>query len=219
MKIVGLIPVWMEYPSSRDLIKLGNHYLIEYSIRLLNKESRINSTVIFSSNNNIIDYINPELDVDHLSRPVELDRDDVSIEDIVEEFFKSTDADILVYLHPANPFLKYSTLHDCIDKVLSGEYDSAFTAYNMKKLAWYKNKPLNFDKTLTTPKLKNIEPVVLEQSFLYVITRDMFKKNNYRVGDQPYIRYINQFEGHEVNNPDDLELAELIVNAGMFESF
>jgi CMP-N-acetylneuraminic acid synthetase len=219
MKIVGLIPVWMEYPNSRDLIKLGNHYLIEYSIRLLNKEAKVTDTVIFSSNPKIIDYINPEFDISHLMRPPELDREDVTIEDIVEEFFKSTDADILVYLHPANPFLKYSTLHDCIEKVASGEYDSAFTAYNMKKLAWYRNKPLNFDKSLKTPKLKEVEPVVLEQSLLYVITKDMFKKNGYRVGEHPYTRYINQYEGHEVNDPEDLEIAELIVNAGMFENF
>ena len=51
---------------------------------------------------------------------------------------------------------------------------------------------------------------------LYVIEKKAFKKRISRVGKKPFIKIIDQFEGHEINETRDFEVAELIVNSGMF---
>ncbi len=217
MKTVGLIPFWFNNGKSRDIKKLAGKYLIEYTISLLNSSELIDETIIYASNKKILDYIDPELKVNYLQRDIELDREDILIEDIIESFFKDYLAQTVVLLHPYSPFLTKETLNRCITKVKSGEYDSAFTAIETRKFSWYKNRPLNFDRTKKSPKLKDLEPIISEQGLLYIIPRDTFFKYRSRVGRSPYMHIINHFEGHEVNEPKDFEIAELIVNSGMFQ--
>jgi CMP-N-acetylneuraminic acid synthetase len=222
MKIVGFMPHWMNYSTAEDTLplkglqRLGGRYLINYSLHLLNSSELIDETVVFSSTPAILDYIEPKLEYTFSKRPRFLDDNDISIEQIIDEFIKKTDADIIVLLHPKSPFLQISTLNECIEAVRSGRHDSAFTAYQFKKFAWFKGAPLNYSLSLPTPNLRDIEPITIEQSSLYVFSRQEFLGRHKRIGSAPFIKLINHFEGHEVNEPEDLEIAELIVNSGMF---
>ena len=125
-------------------------------------------------------------------------------------------SDIIVLLHPNSPFLSSDTVADCLKQVMSEKYDSSFTAYSFKKLAWFENRPLNYSLKEETPKLNSLVPVIIEQSSLYVFTRKSFTINNKRIGNSPYMKEINHFEGLEVESNEDFEIAELIVNSGMY---
>lgn len=217
MKTVGLIPFWFNNGESRDIKKLAGRYLIEYTIALLNSSDLIDETIVYASDNKILDYIDSELDVKYLQRDIRLDRKDILIEDIIESFFQDYLAQTIVLLHPYSPFLTKETLNRCITKVQSKEHDSAFTAIETKKFSWYKNSPLNFDIDKKSPKLKDLEPIVYEQGLLYVIPKETFLKYKSRVGRDRYIHTINHFEGHEINEDKDFEIAELIINSGMFQ--
>lgn len=222
MKIVGLMPYWMNYsasenlPRQKGLQRAGGRYLINYSLHLLNSSARIDETVVFASSPSILEYIEPKLEYTFCERPRFLDDDDISIDQIIEEFIKTVDADIFVLLHPKSPFLQINTLSECIEAVCSGRYDSAFTAYQFKKFAWFKGRPLNYSLSFPTPNLRDIEPITIEQSSLYVFSRKAFLNGHKRIGSTPFIKFINHFEGHEVSEPEDFEIAELIVNSGMF---
>jgi len=222
MKVVGFIPFWMGYnpqtgaPLNRAVRKLGGVPVINYSLSILNQSTLVDDTVIFASNNQISDYIDPKYDYTYLKRPAFLDNDDVSIEQIIEQFLALSDADIIVLMHPNSPFIQLETLNDCITRVASNEFDSAFTAYTFKKFSWYKGTPLNYALDQDTPKLREVEPITLEQSSLYVFSREIFLKQRKRVGGEAYIKNINHFEGHDLVEEEDFELAQLIVNSGMF---
>lgn len=221
MKIVALVPFWMGYspqtgaPLNRAIRKLGGLPVINYSLNVLNRSELVSETVLFSSSNDIGSYIE-NLDYTFLKRPEFLDDDDVSIEQIITEFLKRTDADVIVLMHPNSPFIQLQTIDQCIKEVVSGSADSAFTAYTFKKFCWFEGRPLNYDLSAPTPKLRDLEPVVLEQSSLYVFSRSIFEKENKRVGGKTYVHNINHFEGHDLVEEEDFELAELIVNSGMF---
>jgi len=217
MKTVALIPFWFNNGKSRDLIKLAGKYLIEYSISLLNSSSLVEETIIYSSDDTILKYINNELKVKHIKRTKELDEPNILIEDIIEEFFKDYEIDILILLHPYSLFLTKETLESCIVKVQSKKYDSAFSAIKTQKLAWYKNKPLNFNSKEKSPKLKDLNAIISEQGPLYIINKMSFLKQKSRVGSNPYIHLINHFEGDKINEAKDFEIAKLIVNSGMFQ--
>lgn len=222
MKVVGFIPFWGGYHKNeggnvpRNLKKVGGRYLINYSIELLNKISCIDDVIVYASEPEITNYIEDGLKYAYIERPPILDRDDVGIGDIISAFLEISNGDIIVLLHPNSPFLQVSTVEDCIEKVKSGEYDSAFTAYSYTKFAWYNSEPLNYSLEEPTPQIKNVTPVVFEQSSLYIFSREMFLRRNNRIGEKPYIKYINHFEGHDINDPEDYEIANLIVNAGMY---
>ena len=117
-------------------------------------------------------------------------------------------------MHPKSPFLKPESIADCISKVKSKEYDSAFLVTRAKKLAWYDGKPLNYFLSKDTPSLDSILPVVLESSSLYVFTKELFQRTRHRISENPYMKEVGHFEGFEIDRVDDFEMAELIVNAG-----
>ena len=225
MKIVSFIPYWIDYEVAsankqhKNLKKLGGSYLINYTLSVLNSTSSIQSSYIFASNRKIVEYVEDDKEFLFLERSEFLDSNEVSIEDIIDEFLESSDADIIVMMHPNAPFLRPSTVNECVEKVVSKKYDSAFTAYEYKKLAWFKEKPLNYSLDKVTPHLSQLEPVVLEQSALYVFSRSSYLENRSRVGSRPYVKAINHFEGHEINALEDYEMAELIVNSGMYSEF
>lgn len=217
MKISALIPYWLddqldELDYNKTLKKLGGKYLINYSIELLNSIPQIDETVIYCSNQKINKYINQGLDYKFIERDKSLDNENILVDDIIEAFVKTTNAEIIILLHPHSPFLNSSTLLECLDKVMSKEYSSSFTAYEFKKLAWYKGKPLNYALNKGTPKLKTLEPIVIEQSSLYIFSIE----NNKIIKNNPYIKVINHFEGLDVQSKEDFEIAELIVNSGMY---
>ncbi|MBN2057339.1 MAG: acylneuraminate cytidylyltransferase family protein [Candidatus Saganbacteria bacterium] len=218
MKVAGFIPSRLnsERVPQKNIKELGGIPLINYSLRVLNKVKGIDEAVVFASEPSICDHIEDDLEYTYLKRPASLDTAQTTIQDIISEFLKLNDADIIVLLHVTSPFLKPETVSECLAKVLSGEYDSAFTAYSFKKFAWFKGKPLNYSLDKPTPRTQDIEPIITEQSSLYVFKRDFFLKTKRRIGNKPYIRSIDHFEGHDIDTPEDFEIAELIVNAGFF---
>jgi CMP-N-acetylneuraminic acid synthetase len=221
MKVSAFIPYWLDYQvdtsgKHKNLKKLGGKYLINYSIDLLNSVREIDDVSVYCSDESVDAYIDQDLKYRFVKRDKCLDDKDVSIDTIIKSFLEINDADVIVLLHPNSPFLSSNTVSDCLNQVISGKYDSAFTAYSFQKLAWFKSKPLNYALNEETPKLKNLDPVIIEESSLYVFTRDSFAINNKRIGNNPYIKCINHFEGLEVESDEDFEIAELIVNSGMY---
>ena len=107
-------------------------------------------------------------------------------------------------------------MDECVLKVNSGDYDSAFTAFKFQKFAWFKNSPINYNLSLKTPHPFEIEPVIIEHASLYVFKKEQFLKTNKRIAENHFIKFINQFEGHDINTDESFEIAELIVDSGMF---
>ena len=222
MKIHALIPFASNYKSEKNSVSqrakiiLGGSSLIERSIQMLSKVESIDDIFVFTSDATIKKSLSSSLKYCFLKRDKSLDSPSVSIEEIIESFFNLIETDILVLLHPRKPFLKPSTIEECILKVKKKSYDSSFIAKNYRRLAWYENKPINFDlKSKSTPHLEKLEPIQIEASTLYVIWKEKFLKTRSRIGKNPFIKEIGDFEGFEVDKRDDREIAELIINAGL----
>lgn len=219
MRIVGLVPARLgnDKVPFQNVKKLGGIPLVNYTIRTMNKVKQIDDIVIFASEPTICDYISQGLKYKYMGRPAHLEVPGTKIQDIIVEFFKRDNADIIVLWHITTPFLKVETIIECVEKVKSREYDSAFTAIEVKKFCWFKGKPLNYSLSEPTPRTQDIEPVIVEQSHLYVFAREVFEKTGQRISSNPYIKIIDHFEGHDINTPEDFKIAELIVNTGFFE--
>jgi CMP-N-acetylneuraminic acid synthetase len=219
MKIVGIIPARLgtgEDPLQNVKV-LGGLPLVNYTLRTMSKVGSIDEIVIFASDSAICKYVTPGIRYKFIKRPLHLDSPDTNIQDIVTEFLKHEEADIIVLWHITSPFLKTETILECIEKVKSYEYDSAFTAMEIRKFCWFGGKPLNYSLSKRIPRTQDIEPVIVEQSHLYVFRRDIFEKAGHRISGNPYIKIVDHLEGHDIYTPMDFAIAELMVNTGFFE--
>jgi CMP-N-acetylneuraminic acid synthetase len=218
MKTVALVPAKLKSDRVpfKNIKKLGGVPLVNYTIRTLNKVPGIDEIIVFASEPSICGHLQHGLKYKFVERPASLDSQETRIQDIIREFLKKTDADTIALCHITSPFLKAETVSDCIKNVNSGEYDSAFSAYEVKKFCWYKGKPLNYSLEVSTPRTQDLDSVIVEQSSLYVFKRSVFEKTGQRISGKPYIKLIDHFEGHDIDTAEDFRIAELIVNTGLF---
>jgi len=218
MRVVGLIPFRLKTDKipNQNIKELGGIPLVNYTIRVLNRVSLIDDVYIFGSEDTICDYVLDGLKYHFLQRTQNLDTEDTTTQDIISEFLEIIDADIIVLLHIASPFLTFETITDCIENVKSGKFNSAFTAFEISKFCWFQGQPLNYSLGEPTPRTQDLESVIVEQSSLYVFNTEEFRKTGQRISAQNYIRVIDHFEGHDIDSVKSFEVAELIVNTGMF---
>ena len=210
MKTVALIPIKLS--SKRLPMKNIKPFydgtpLMEFIQRACLQSNMIDEVYIYCSDENIQKYILSG--VKYLKRPQYLDSDTVNANDFIREFMKEVDADIYVNAHTTSPFAKTETINDCIEKVKSGEYDSAFCAECIKTFLWQDNKPINFDVN-KFPRTQDLPNIYGETSIAYVFTKETFLKYNRRVGVKPFIKNVNKIEAIDIDYPEDFEIANAI---------
>jgi CMP-N-acetylneuraminic acid synthetase len=216
MRIVAFAPSRLnsQRVPQKNIKILGGMPLVNYALRTMSKIESINEIVLFASEPSICNYIKDEIKYQYLKRPVFLDTQEAKVQDLIREFLKVSNADIVVMFHITSPFLRAETVEECLEKVSHGIHDSAFTAFMERGKCWFKGKPLNF--SFESESLEKIEPVIVEHS-LYIFKREVFERTGQRISDNPYIKIIDNFEGHDIDTLEDFGVAELIVNTGLFE--
>ena len=210
MKTVALIPVKMgskRVPGKNIKLFFDGTPLMSFIQRTCLESNLINEVYIYCSDDTVKEYILSG--VKFLKRPAFLDVDTVNANDIIREFIKSVDADVYVNAHTTSPFAKTETIDDCISKVSSGRYDSAFCAENIKTCMWSDGKPVNFNPDYF-PRTQDLPDIYGETSIAYVFTKESFLKNNRRLGKKPYIKEVGKIEAIDIDYPEDFEIANAV---------
>lgn len=217
MRVVGFVPCKLnsERVPGKNVRTLGGVPLVNHVLRTLAEVPGIDETYLYSSSDAIEAYVEPGVPHTWLQRPEWLDTSDAKVQDFVGEFVKAVEADIYVLAHITSPFLRAATVSECVRAVTEGGHDSAFAALEERRFAWYEGRPLNYDLAAPVPRTQDLEPVLFEQSGLYVFRRQVFTQHARRIGDTPYVRVVGRIEGHDIDEPDDFTLAELIWERGL----
>lgn len=208
-KIVAVMPIKTnnERLPGKNTKILGNKPLLQYSLEELKKAGLGGSIYVYCSDEIIKDYL-----VDgcqFLKRPKYLDLPTSNFSQIFTQFIESVDADIYVYAHATAPFISAETIMECIDKVKSGEYDSAFSAVRIQDYLWEDSKPLNFNAK-NLPRSQDLKVIYRETSGVYVFAKCVFMKYHRRIGMHPYVKEVTQKESVDINNLEDFQLAEAL---------
>ena len=208
MKIVSFIPIKLNNQRlpGKNTLPLGEGRMCDYIFRSINQINEIDEKYVYCSDESIKQYI-PE-GLIFLKRNPYLDGFQVKGLEIIEFFLKDVKADIYILTHVTQPFTKPESIKDALEKVISGEYDSAFSAIEIQDYCWYKGKPLNYDMTdiITT---QNLEPVYMETGAFYIFTREVFEKFHQRIGKNPYMKIIDQIEAIDVDTMEDYNMAKI----------
>ena len=211
MKIVSIMPIKLknERLPGKNTKMLGDKPLLRYELETLKKVKTIDKIYVYCSNREVQKYL-PD-GVLFLQRPEFLDLPTSNFSQIFENFSNEIDADVYVYAHATAPFITKETMEECINAVVSGEYDSAFCAEKIQDYFWQDGKPLNFDAK-NLPRSQDLKPMYRETSGVYVFTKEVFNKFHRRIGEKPYIKEVTFKESIDINNPADFDLAEIFLN-------
>lgn len=210
MKTVVLIPIKLgskRVPGKNIKPFFDCTPLIHFIQKTCLNAKNVDEIYVYCSDEVIKDYLLPG--VKFLKRPEYLNGDNINANDIIREFMKVVDADIYVNAHTTSPFAKIETIEECIDKVSSGEYDSAFCAEAIRTFMWENGKPINFDPD-HFPRTQDLPLIYGETSIAYVFTKESFIKNNRRVGVKPYIKEVDKIEAMDIDYPEDFEICNAI---------
>ena len=188
---------------------LGSKPLLQYELDSLKETNLCDEINVYCSDEAVVPFL-PD-GVFFLKRSKELDLPTSNFTQIFSCFMAEKEADIYVYAHATAPFVTVETMKQCIEAVKSGEYDSAFCAEKLQDYLWMDGKPLNFDAT-NVPRTQDLKPIYQETSGVYVFTKEVFEKYKRRIGMKPFIKEVSFREAVDIDNPEDFDLAEVMLN-------
>lgn len=205
MRVVAFVPIKLKSfrLPGKNLLPLMGKPMCYHIFNTLLQSKLIDKTYVYCSDRSITGYI-PQT-VTFLLRPERLDDNQIMGIEIYQEFIKVVKADIYILAHATSPFLKIESLDNALKKVLGGDYDSAFSAYQIKTFTWYHGRPLNYALE-HVPRTQDIEPVVAETSGFYIFNRATIE-NGRRIGKKPWIEYVDKIEAIDIDEKDDYEMA------------
>jgi CMP-N-acetylneuraminic acid synthetase len=215
MTVVGFVPSKLNSQRlpQKNIRELGGTPLINHVLRTLEAVEAVDEVIVYASDDAVMASVEPDTGARFVPRPAALDTDAATVQDFVGGFLRDVEADVVVLLHATSPFISVETVSRCIDEVVSGRHESAFAALEIQRFAWFEGRPLNYSLDRPTPRTQDLAPVLVEQSGLYVFTRDLFERTGRRIADDPYICVIGAEEGHDIDTLDEFEMAERLIEA------
>lgn len=171
----------------------------------------IDEKYVYCSDDSIKAYIEPyeNKGLKFLKRDSYLDGFKVKGLEIIDRFVKDVDADIYVLTHVTQPFTKPESIKKALEKVVSGEYDSAFSAVLLQDYMWMNGKPLNYDMK-NIVRTQDLEPIYMETGAFFIFKKEVFTELGQRIGNKPYIYEIDQFEAVDIDTAEDFEFAKAV---------
>ena len=210
MKTVALIPIKLDskrIPGKNIKPFFDGTPLMSFIQRACLNAKNIDEVYIYCSDDAVQKFVLPG--VKYLKRPQYLDGDNINANDFIREFIKKVDADIYVNAHTTSPFAKTETIEELVDKVASGEFDSAFCAEAIRTFMWKEGIPLNFDPD-HFPRTQDLPLIYGETSIAYVFTKESFLMHNRRLGTHPYVKEVGKIEAMDIDYPEDFDICNAI---------
>ena len=213
MKIVSFVPIKLNNQRlpGKNTMLLNDRPVCDYLFETISKIEEIDEKFIYCSDEAIVPYIKPYEDkgVKFLKRDTYLDGYQVKGLEIIERFVKDVDADIYVLTHVTQPFTKSESIRNALQKVVSGEYDSAFSAVKFQDYFWVNGKPMNYDMK-NIVRTQDLDPIFMETGAFFIFRKEVFTKLGQRIGNNPYIYEIDQFEAVDIDTAEDFEFAKAV---------
>lgn len=206
MKTVALVPIKLNSQrlKNKNILPLAGHPLCWHICNSLINAKGIDEVYVYCSDEAIKQYL-PE-GVIFKQRDKKLDGDLVKGFDIYRSFINEVDADVYILAHTTSPFIKTTSIENALSHILSGEYDSAFSAERVQTFAWYDGKPINYDLN-DVPRTQDLEPVWIETSAFFMFKKEIFTEHCRRIGFKPYIQEVCGVEAVDIDEQKDYDFA------------
>lgn len=206
MRIAAYVTIKLdsERVPHKNTRMVGSRPLCYHIIHTLLNAKNIDEVYVYCSDEEVKKYIPAE--AVFVKRDKKLDGRAVKAKEIYDAFIREVDADVYVAACTTSPFTKVETVENAVDKVRSGEYDSAFTARKIQTFSWYQGKPVNY-KLDDIPKTQDLEPVYVETSAFFCFRKNIWTEHGRRIGFKPYIQEVDEIEAIDIDTMEDYNFA------------
>ncbi len=214
MKITAVVPVrkGSQRVINKNLKKFAQTSLLENKINTLKKVVNINEIIVNTDSDEAIE-IAKNLGVSYHKREAYYASSECGASDFFKHLGEVTDTDLFAYCPPTSPFIKSSTIEQCIREfLLNAEYDSFATVSNVKHFLWLNNEPINYKREFQ-PNSQDLPNIVSLNFGLNLISKEMLLLYKNIVGIKPLFRVLDQIEAIDIDTELDFFIAEQISNS------
>ena len=165
-------------------------------------EDVINIAQSFKSNKIVID-----------DRPKYLANSKTSTDDLIKYGGSLIDKGVILTTYVTSPFFNERIYSQAIETYLRNLQinDSLMSVTKIQKFIWDKEKPINYDPSKEKwPRTQTIDPLYEINSGVFLIDADIYKKENDRVGKNPFFFEISGKEAFDIDWPENFEIAEVL---------
>ena len=151
-------------------------------------------------------------DVLVLDRPEHLRDGNIPMNDVLLNDVRQVPADLYLQTHSTNPLLKPSTIQRAIrDFRDHPEHDSLFSVTRVQARLWSDaGRPMNHDPAVLL-RTQDLPPVFVENSCLYVFTRELLEGRGTRIGANPLLFEIDRDEASDIDTEQDFRVVEALM--------
>lgn len=216
MKINVFLPMKMlnERFPNKNIVDFQGIPLFNHIIRTVSNIKLIDFIDIFASSDKYKNHlIISDPRIRHIKRDDKLDSSQTSISSVINEYCKSSDADLILMLHATSPMLGTNTILKCLENVYSGTYDTSATMIAIREFAYFNERPINFNPSQPLPRLQDIQPIFVEQNGLWVFSRLGFLNQQKRVYGKTYFHVVSGIEATDIDFKTDLDYLKFITES------
>ena len=202
--VVALVP--MRHHSQRvegkNYRQIAGQPLYAYILESLTQCKTISKIIVDTDSPEItrgIQELFPQIML--IDRPEHLIADDVPMNEILLHDVELVDSKFYLQTHCTNPLLRAGTIANAIQSFFEGwpDKDSLFSVTPFHTRFWTtKGEPINHNPHELIP-TQDLEPLLLENSCLYIFSEEGLKKNGHRIGERPILFEIDHEEAVDID--------------------
>lgn len=149
-----------------------------------------------------------------IERPEHLRADDIPMNEILMYDTAQYPADLYLQTHSTNPLLRSATISAAVRALLQGypAYDSLFGVTRVQTRLWDElTRPVNHNPNILL-QTQDLPPVYMENSCVYLFTRQTLEIRRNRLGDRPLMFDIPRDEAWDIDEELDFLVADLLLS-------
>ncbi len=149
-------------------------------------------------------------------RPEWLCGDMVGASPLIEYDIANTDGNYFLQTHSTNPMLTAKTIDNAVQAFFCQSlHDSLFSVTPVKtRMYWPDGRGINHDPDRLI-RTQDLEPILEENSCLYIFSRDSFTNRGNRIGRNPMMFPMDRYEAIDIDEEYDFAFAETLMNKAL----
>jgi CMP-N-acetylneuraminic acid synthetase len=215
-KIAALVP--MRHSSERvpgkNYRDLAGRPLYAHILSTLLEVPEISSVVVDTDSPVILAGLQRDFpSVIALERPAHLRAGTIPMNEILMHDTGQAPADLYLQTHSTNPLLQAKTLSAAIRTLLDSypAYDSLFGVSRIQARLWDQlARPINHNPAILL-RTQDLPPVYMENSCVYLFTRQTLEQRRNRIGERPYMFEISPAEAWDIDEESTFRIVEQLM--------
>ena len=165
----------------KNLSMLEGKPLIYYAIKA-SQNADIFDQIYINSDNQIFEKISKRYGCKFYLRKKSLGGSNIKSDQVVYDFFKNNDCEILMWVNPIAPLIKTDEIKETLNYFLSNQCNSLITVHKKYAHSLLENIPINFKFNEVFSKTQDLKPIVIMNYSLMMWTKKSFMKSYERKG-------------------------------------